>query len=162
MNIREATVDDIPDIRKITLDAYSIYSQDSPLPWYNEKNIGSIKDYEARYFSDPAFITFVVEDEGKIIGFAICAKSIDKAFKLNPRFFAGRKPLYIFDIGVSRSVQGKGVGSELFDYIVAWAKFNKFGSVVLNTQAGSVAHKWYEKLGFKQIAAEVFLEKKLK
>lgn len=62
MIIREASIEDIPVIRKIALDAYSIYSEDSPLPWYYEKNIGSVKDYEARYFSDPAFITLVVED----------------------------------------------------------------------------------------------------
>ena len=161
MKVRKAVPRDIPDIRAVTLDAYSIYEEDSLIPWYNEKNIGSVKDYNDRYFSDNSCISFILEENNKIIGFAICSKSISNVPRLNPLYLPNKKLLYLFDIGIRRTTQRKGYGTFLLEYIIKWAKRNKFQNLILNTQTNSIAHKWYKKSGFIEITSEVFLNKKI-
>lgn len=57
---------------------------------------------------------------------------------------------FIEDIAVGRSVRGQGIGTELINKSIEWAKENDLCGIMLETQDNNLlACRFYDKLGFK-------------
>lgn len=99
---------------------------------------------------------YVAEKDDKVVGFAI----------FSPEGFT--RTLKLFQIGVAKEHQGKGVGTQLLkesidDYVKYFSEnFGDVYAVYLTTSSDNpVGHKLYEKCGFKKVGCmkDVFLGK---
>ena len=84
---------------------------------------------------------FIAKDNDRVVGFAY-------GYGLTRP--DGKVMFYLHSIGVLPNIQNKGVGSKMMDYIVSFAKENKFSEVFVITEKGNTrACHVYEKSGFK-------------
>lgn len=84
---------------------------------------------------------FIAKDNDRVVGFAY-------GYGLTRP--DGKVMFYLHSIGVLPDIQNKGVGSKMMDYIVSFAKENKFSEVFVITEKGNTrACHVYEKSGFK-------------
>jgi len=84
---------------------------------------------------------FIAKDNDRVVGFAY-------GYGLTRP--DGKVMFYLHSIGVLPNIQNKGVGSKMMDYIVSFAKENKFSEVFVITEKGNArACHVYEKSGFK-------------
>ncbi len=90
---------------------------------------------------------FVAEDlSGRIFGYAFCVWQQT----MNSLLLQDKKTLYIDDICVDENARGQKIGSELYEYVKAYAKENGFDNITLNVWAfNEAAYKFYEKCGMK-------------
>lgn len=141
MPIREATEED----SKAIADLFRIESAKKPYfqEWTEDAALEKIK---GAFKSDKIY---VFEEEGKIIGFAIC--QIEKS----------EKEVYIWEMWFLESFQGKGLGSQLLEYIEEGYRKKGFKSLSLVSDKNSRAFQFYKKKGFKNHEKFVFMEKKL-
>lgn len=95
--------------------------------------------------SDDKTPVFVYEDEsGTVQGYAFCIYQQH----VNNNLLTDIKTLYIDDLCVDESCRGKNIGTELYNYVINYAKENNFYNVTLNVwELNPAAKKFYEKLG---------------
>ena len=77
-----------------------------------------------------------------------------------PEFFRKIKTLYIDDLCVDENARGKHVGSQLYEFVLKYAKNEGYYNVTLNVWADNLkALGFYEKLGLRKqkIGMEVIL-----
>lgn len=88
---------------------------------------------------------YVATDENSIVvGYAFCIyKEVN-----NDILLKDKKTLYIDDICVDENVRGKHIGTELYNYVLSYAKEKGFDNITLNVWAfNEGAYKFYEKCG---------------
>lgn len=86
----------------------------------------------------------VTEEVGTITGYAIA------------HFLPGNDVADIHNIAVVDSVRGRGVGSALFDRLVAWCREQGAAAIMLEVRADNdAAHALYASRGFQTIATRV-------
>ena len=79
---------------------------------------------------------FVYEDDGKIEGYYSLAVLNDKELELN-------------NLSVLPQMRHKGIGTELLDHCISYAKQNGYGKVKIGiVEENQVLRKWYERAGF--------------
>ena len=89
--------------------------------------------------------TFVAEQDGAIVGFVTVVVS-DESHPLLQPLRVGR----VGSIGVTESVRGRGVGSELMRHAQAWLESHGAQEVRLNVwQFNGGALRLYKRLGFE-------------
>jgi len=97
-----------------------------------------------KYLSEPAWIVFVAEEKGKLIGF-ICGEIKEKKYKLY------NKEGYITGWYVEDTHKGKGLGKQLFVTLVDAFKKAKCTHLALDTHIENVkAVAIYEHMGFRK------------
>ena len=99
---------------------------------------------------------FVAEADGNILGYAFCIfiQHVDD------NILTDVKTLYIDDLCVDESARGKGIGRELYNFAVNYAKENGCYNLTLNVWADNVsALGFYEALGLhkQKIGMELIL-----
>lgn len=90
---------------------------------------------------------FVAEDAGEVLGYAFCVfiRHIDN------NILTDIKTLYIDDLCVDEKARGKGIGRELYNYAVAFARENDCYNLTLNVWADNTsALGFYENLGLRK------------
>ena len=90
--------------------------------------------------SRPIFVA--VNDENEVLGYAFC---IFKQF-LNSEIMTDIKTLYIDDLCVEEACRGMHIGSQLYEYVIAFAKESGCYNVTLNVwSCNESAMRFYEK-----------------
>ena len=100
------------------------------------------KDYLVRLLKNPDFLVVVAEAGNEVIGGLT-------AYVL-PGYEVARPSIYIYDLGVKKSFQGRGVGKSLIGYLVNHAKNNGFRGIFVDTEQddNEDAIAFYRKIPF--------------
>ena len=119
-------------------------------PWNERYDKPSVEKYISDYLGSKTKRCFAAEENGKIIGIALCmiVPAIDAPF------------LRVEDFCVSAEKQGRGLGTEFIKLVFKKAKELGCDSVLLGTQKDFHSHKFYLKNGFSEVDS-VLLYKKL-
>ena len=100
---------------------------------------------------------FVADDDGNVVGYAFCVMK-RQPFSTNMKDF---KSVYIDDLCVDKNCRGKHIGSQLFDYVMDFAKKSGCYDVTLNVWEGNdSARSFYEKKGMfvKETQMEILVK----
>lgn len=144
MNIRRAVKNDAKIINKLLYQVLEVHHKGRP-----DIFKGNVKKYTddelIEIINDNTKPIFVAEDEnGKVVGYAFCVYQQH----INNNILTDIKTLYIDDLCVDENARGKHVGSNLYNYVVKFAKENGFYNVTLNVWGlNEGAIKFYEKQG---------------
>ena len=106
--------------------------------------------------ADDSRPVFVAVEENVVMGYAFC---IFQQHKDN-NILTDIKTIYIDDLCVDENARGKHIGTQLYDYVTAFAKDSGCYNVTLNVwSCNESAMKFYEKRGLKpqKIGMEVIL-----
>jgi len=135
LNIREASIDDVPLILKF-IKELSVYEKMS-------KEVVATEDVlRETLFGDKSYAqVLIAEIEGKPLGYAL--------YFYNFSTFVGRPGLYIEDVFVSEEYRGQGIGTALFKYCARIAKEHKCVRVEWSVLKWNPARKFYDHMGAK-------------
>lgn len=122
------------------------------LPLYEDlgypTTVSSLAERLGIIFSQPHYGCLLAEANGEIVGFLGYAKLF---------FFEADGSYYrILALSVSKKVRRQGVASRLVDELKKQAKREKVTALALNSELSadrSVAHQFYQALGFKKVTA---------
>lgn len=95
---------------------------------------------------NPNTPTFVAAEGDKVLGYSFCEV---KAFDKHP-VMADHKELFLEDLCVDESARGQGIGKQLYEFVVGYAKEIGCHNLTLHVwhdNAGAV--KFYEAMGMK-------------
>lgn len=136
---------DLKYCAKFLADAYT-------LPPYNQKRRDDMAfAYLKDKFSKGKNISYVLEDKGKILGFAICSLS----------YWATGKQAMLEEIVIDPKYQRRGLGKKLSAYVLKAMKKINVKSVSLWVKRKSPAYKLHTKNGFTQEGGFVVMFKSL-
>ncbi len=145
VNIRRAELRDIPALDRLLYEVHRMHSDVRPdlfragAKKYTDAQLAAI-------LQDEKTPVFVAEADGAVAGYAFC---IRKQF-VNDNSMTDVKTLYIDDLCVDETARGQQIGTQLYDYVLAFARRNKYYNVTLNVWADNKnAVKFYEKIGLK-------------
>ena len=142
MRVREATVDDATEIARVHVASWqSSYRGIIPQAALNSLSIETRSQRWAQLVLAGKSKTFVLEDNGKIVGFINCGPARDE--DQDPITVGEIPALYLFD-----SRQGKGFGRLLFEKACEHLIANNHVSLALWVlQGNSKAIGFYEAMG---------------
>lgn len=145
VNIRRAELRDIPALDRLLYEVHRVHSDVRP----DLFRAGAKKYTDAHLaviLQDEKTPVFVAEAAGTVVGYAFC---IHKQF-VNDNSMTDVKTLYIDDLCVDEAARGQHVGTQLYDYVLAFARRHGYYNVTLNVWADNEnAVKFYEKVGLK-------------
>ena len=155
MIIRRADINDKPRIEELLRQVLDVHHNARP---------DIFKSGTKKYTSDEldAIITddcrpiFVAEDGGIVYGYAFCVFICHE----NNNILTDIRTLYIDDLCVDEAARGKGIGRELYNFAVNFAKESACYNLTLNVWADNVsALGFYEALGLhkQKIGLELIL-----
>lgn len=144
--VRRATTNDIQRILELLVQVDMVHHNGrpdlfkGPATKYNAEELQKIIDDE----TTPVFVC--ENDEGYVLGHAFC---IHKQV-IGDSVLTDVKTLYIDDICVDEKTRGQKVGTQLYNYVVDYAKKNNFYNITLNVwTCNPGATKFYEAMGLK-------------
>ena len=145
MEIRMAQVRDIPGMIELLKQVGEVHHQIRPdlfrsgAQKYDEAALEALLRDESRPI-------FIAEEQGCVLGYAFC---IHKLTEHNP-VLCDRRELYIDDLCVDENCRGTGVGKQLYERVLAYARELKFDAVTLNVWCGNdSAMRFYENAGLR-------------
>jgi ribosomal protein S18 acetylase RimI-like enzyme len=104
-------------------------------------------------------LLFEVDDE--IVAYAECSYEVTGSDNwINPRYFEKRdmKPLFVDELAVHPSWNGKGVGSFVLEQLHHLARVHGLNHLVLEVAENNErALEWYKKRTFKKLDAAIFM-----
>lgn len=156
MIIRRAMLNDMQGINKLLKQVLMVHHNGRPDLF--KANVKKYTDEElAAIIKDDAKPIFVAcAENGEVLGYAFCVYQQH----INNNILTDVKTLYIDDLCVDESVRGQHVGTQIYEYVLAFAKEEGFYNVTLNVwSCNESAMKFYEKCGLKpqKIGMEVIL-----
>lgn len=145
VNIRRASLKDIPYLTKLLLEVHRVHSDVRPdlfkrgAKKYSEEELTSMITTEI----DPIFVAVAFD---RVIGYAFCIhKEVKKHNSLQDL-----RTLYIDDLCVDEEFRGEHIGKMLYEYVLAYAKEKNYYNVTLNVLADNInAVKFYERIGMR-------------
>ena len=147
VNIRRAELRDIPALDRLLYEVHRVHSDVRP----DLFKTGAKKYTDAQLaviLQDEKTPVFVAEADGAVVGYAFC---IHKQF-VNDNSMTDVKTLYIDDLCVDEAARGQQVGTQLYDYVLAFARQHGYYNVTLNVWADNKnAVAFYEKIGMEKI-----------
>lgn len=136
MNIRRAKKEDIPQIEDLLYQVHKVHSDGRPDLFKAGGKKYTTEELERLIINDERPI-FVAEDDGVILGHAFCV------FQHN-----NISTLYIDDLCVSEKARGHKVGTQLYEFVLDFAKKNGCYNITLSVWAcNESAKRFYEKCG---------------
>lgn len=156
MFIERARLEDMEGINKLLKQVLMVHHKGRPDIF--KADVKKYTDEElAAIIKDDSKPIFVARDKaGTVLGYAFC---ICQQY-VNNNILTDVKTLYIDDLCVDESLRGQGVGRQLYDYVIAYAKTQNFYNVTLNVwSCNEGAMRFYEKCGLKpqKVGMEVIL-----
>lgn len=144
--VRLAKKEDLKAVNKIRKQVFDLHVKGRPdifQPNWAEKNQ---MEYLETFLTDENLILYVCERDAEILGYAM----IEKKEKLESIYSKGRKWCEIADLGVKAKQRGKGVGTEIFDFLKKEIKALGYPRLELNVwDFNKCAIRFYEKNGFE-------------
>ena len=156
MTIRPATLTDIPTLCRLLCAVLDLHHEQRPdifkphTQKYTEAELAEILNNE----STPVFVA--CDEKDTVLGYAFCQLTAHK----DSHVLTDIKTLYIDDLCVDVTCQGKGVGTALYRHCVAFAKEQGCYNLTLNVWAkNKAALRFYEKCGLtpQKIGMETIL-----
>lgn len=144
MNIRRAEEKDLNAIDRLLYQVLMVHHNGRPDLF--KANAKKYTDEELlKIIHDDSTPVFVAENEdGSISGYAFC---IFMQYK-NHNIMTDIKTLYIDDLCVDENERGRHVGTQLYEYVLAFAKREGCYNLTLNVwNCNESARKFYEKCG---------------
>lgn len=143
--IRKANENDIPRILELLTQVNDVHAEKRPDFFIKGKQKYTASELK-KIIDDEATPVFVCERESTLQGYAFCVmQDLSSCNNLRPD-----RSLYIDDICVDENYRRSGVGKELYDYVVQYAKDKKCFNVTLNVWDGNAsAQRFYEDMGMK-------------
>lgn len=154
MNIRRATIEDMPGINKLLNQVLMVHHNGRPDLF--KANVKKYTDEElAEIIKDDTKPIFVaVDDNNQVLGYTFCVYQQH----INDNILTDVKTLYIDDLCVDEDKRGLHIGKQLYDYVVEFAKNNNFYNLTLNVwSCNESAMKFYEACGL--VPQKVGMEK---
>lgn len=97
-------------------------------------------------FEDPSSPVFVYEEDGEVLGYAFCQIQFANSGSLKPV-----KTLYLDDLCVDSSARGRHIGSQLFEFVKAYASEQGCYNLTLHVwSCNPTAQAFYEALGMQE------------
>lgn len=145
-NIREASMDDLPDI----LDLYRQFDMDNG----NTLELNKAAAIFKKMKSYPDYKIYVAEDENVIVGtFALAI--MDNIAHL------GSPSGLVEDVVVSAKMQGKGIGKKMMETAMDLCRSKGCYKLALSSKLKRVnAHRFYESIGFEKHGYSYLVESK--
>lgn len=144
--IRLAKEEDLKVVNAIRKEVFDLHVKGRPdifQPNWAEKEQ---MEYLKTFLSDDNLLLYVCERQKIILGYAM----IEKKEKFESVYSKHRKWCEIGDFGVKETERGKGVGTELFDFIKREIKSLGYQRLELNVwEFNQSAIHFYEKNGFE-------------
>ena len=156
MMIRRAKITDIHGLNKLLMQVLMVHHYGRPDLF--KPNVKKYTDEELIdiIMSDDAPIFVAVDENEEVLGYAFC-KFIQHN---NSNIFTDVKTLYIDDLCVDEDKRGMHIGTQLYEYVVNFAKESDCYNVTLNVwSCNESAMKFYEKCGLvpQKVGMEVIL-----
>lgn len=156
MIIERAQIKDMEGINKLLKQVLMVHHNGRPdlfkadVKKYTDEELAAIIGDDRK----PIFVAR--DDAGRVMGYAFCIyqQYVDNNILTDVR------TLYIDDLCVDESLRGNGLGKQLYDYVLEFAKAQGFYNVTLNVwSCNEAAMKFYEKCGLKpqKVSMEVIL-----
>lgn len=143
--VRLAKKEDLKTVNKIRKEVFQLHVKGRPdifQPKWAEKNQ---MEYLQTFLSDENLLLYVCERDSKVLGYAM----VEKKEKQKSVYSNERKWCEVGDLGVSEKQRGKGVGTELFDFLKKEIKALGYSRIELNVwEFNESAVRFYEKIGF--------------
>lgn len=144
MNIRRAEDKDMDGINKLLRQVLMVHHNGRP-----DLFKGDVKKYTDEELlviihddSKPIFVG--VDDEDNVMGYAFCVFQQH----LNDNILTDIKTLYIDDLCVDEELRGQHIGTQIYEYVVEFARKNGCYNITLNAwNCNPVAMKFYETCG---------------
>lgn len=156
MQIRRAEKKDIIHINKLLRQVLNVHHQGRSDIF--KPNAKKYTDEELEnIISDDSRPVFVAAENGEVLGYAFCIFVEHK----DDNILTDIKTLYIDDLCVDENKRGKHIGTDLYNYVLNFAKKTGCYNVTLNVWAcNAEAIKFYEKLGLvpQKIGMEKILD----
>ncbi len=130
MNIRQATKKDIPALLSLLSQVLEIHHRGRP----DLFRTGAVKYTESELceiLSDKSRPVFVSEENGNVLAYAFCILKEEK----NNNILNDIKTLYIDDLCVDEAVRGRHIGSQMYEFLISYAKKEGCYNVTLNVWA---------------------------
>src|SRR5574337_1284716 len=135
---RNATASDIPVILEL------LYELGRPQP-QKDRDVEVFSNLVLKYISEDDKKIILAEFDNKIVGMA--------SMMLVSRMNRETPEMYIPDLIVGKDHQNKGIGKNLVESCIAFAKKNKCHRIRLESgNQRKEAHDFYRKIGFEQSA----------
>ena len=157
MQIRKAEVRDIPALNKLLWQVLDVHHQGRP-----DLFKGGTKKYTdeelKRILADSKTPVFVAETDSGVEGYAFCVLKQET----DSHILTDVKTLYIDDLCVDKESRGKGIGSALYRFVLAFAKEQGYYNVTLNVwSCNQDAMAFYQMLGLQpqKIGMETIIAK---
>jgi len=142
--VRQAVEDDIPSILKLLIQVDMVHHNGRPDLFKGPATKYQAEELE-RIFEDGNTPVFVcVDEKGKVLGHAFC---VHQQY-LENSVMTDIRTLYIDDICVDEAYRKCGVGKELYEYVLSYARKEGYYNVTLNVwNCNPAAIRFYEKMG---------------
>ena len=153
--IRRAEEKDIGALTKLLFQVQKVHSDGRPDIFKAGKR--KYTDEELlRIIGDDGRPIFVYDEDGAVSGYVFCIKQ----YTSETEQLCRRSTLYIDDLCVDKSRRGQHIGKALYEYVLDYAKKEKFDSVTLNVWAlNESAYGFYVKMGLAPL--KTMMEKRL-
>ena len=144
MNVRFATLDDLPRVNELRAQVNALHVAGKPevfRPGFSE----ALQEHLHTLFSAPGHAILVAEGEAGVVGFA-CMKLVEypgSPYRLPARY------LDVDEFGVDEAARRQGVGRALFEAVRAYAASQGVSRIELNMwEFNQDALAFYEAIGF--------------
>lgn len=147
MEIRRAQEKDMDGINRLLVQVLMVHHKGRP-DLFQGNNRKKYTDGQLRgILADDATPIFVAADgQGQVLGYAFCV------FKqaLDDNILTDIKTLYIDDLCVDEALRGQGIGRQLYEAVLGFARENGCYNVTLNVwTCNGPAMRFYERCGLK-------------
>ena len=144
MLIRPAEKRDIPRINELLGQILRLHAALRPDIFRADREKFTPAELEA-LLARPERVSFVAEEDGVCVGYALCEIRRPAAPQMLPR-----KVLYLDDLCVDSVCRGRGIGRALVGFVREYAVETGADALELNLwECNADAKAFYEKLGFK-------------
>ena len=156
--IRPAQVRDIPDVLHLLHQVLDVHHRGRPdlfrpgATKYSGEELADI-------FANPDTPVFVCTDDAggdRVLGYAFCIRQQILGDAIRTEV----PTLYIDDLCVDEACRGQGVGRQLYEHVLAFARANGYYNVTLNVwSCNPGAMAFYERMGLRpqKVGMEVIL-----
>lgn len=121
-------------------------------PWNDNWNDESAHQYLSDYYNTPNFLGVIAIENDVLLGFIMGVQR---------KWYSGDE-YFIHEMCVNQTLQNKGIGKAMLNYLEIQLKEKSVESMTLLTNRNIPAEHFYKNNGFDEIERLVFLYKEIK
>lgn len=157
MEIRRAKPADIDGINELLFQVLNIHHKGRPDLFQSNTKKYTDEELLELIADDKRPIFVGVDEKEQVLGYAFCVFQCHE----NDNILTNIKTLYIDDLCVDKKARGQHIGTQLYEYVLEFAKKSQCYNVTLNVwSCNESAKKFYEACGFvpQKIGMEYILD----